>query len=73
MEPDAAQREAEAIAEALAPRGCQRCGGIYGNAAAYVVHFEQGEGSRCLPGDARGQLVEVDGVRVQRGTDAARR
>lgn len=61
--PDAeAARQQAAIEQVLKPRGCSACGGIYGSASAWTVHFEQGEGSRCLPGDARGQLVEVDGV-----------
>jgi hypothetical protein len=57
-----AAREREAIAAASAPRGCGRCGRTYASASAYAVHFEHGEGSRCLPGDARGQLEQVDGV-----------
>jgi len=54
-------REQEAIEAARQPKGC-RCGRTFGNAAAWTVHFENGPGTRCLPDDARGQLVEVDGV-----------
>jgi hypothetical protein len=52
----------DAIEAARQPRGCGRCGRTFGGATAWQVHFEAGEGSRCLPDDAHGQLVEVDGV-----------
>jgi hypothetical protein len=54
--------EHDALEEALRPRSCRRCGRTFGNGAAYAVHFESGENSPCLPGDAYGQLVQVDGV-----------
>ena len=63
----------EAIEAAMRPVGCRSCGQTYGSSGAYLVHFEQGEGSRCLTGDARGQLVDVDGVYCLPGSDAARR
>lgn len=70
---DTVSRDADELAEALKPRGCGSCGGFYGSASAYTVHFEQGEGSRCLPGDAHGQLEQVDGVWVLPWSDTARR
>jgi len=62
---DAAERAA--IEAAAAPRGCGRCGRTLIGSAAWTVHFESGEGSRCLPGDACGQLEERDGVWVLAG------
>lgn len=56
-------REREALAEAARPKGCGQCGRTFSNAAAWTVHLENGPGTRCLPGDAYGQLVQVDGVR----------
>ena len=61
-----------AIEAAMRPRGCGRCGRTFGSGAAYAVHFESGEGSRCLEGDARGQLISVSGVWCIPGSDAAR-
>jgi len=62
----------EAIEEAMRPKGCRSCGRTFGNNAAWTIHLEHGgPGSRCLPGDAYGQLVDVDGVWVCLG-DAAR-
>jgi len=69
---DGRSGDQEAIEAAARPRSCSRCGGTYGSASAYTVHFESGEGSRCLPGDARGQLVSIDGVWCLPGSDAAR-
>jgi hypothetical protein len=69
----AAKAERDAIAEAQRPVGCRACGATYGSQGAYVVHFESGEGSRCLPDDARGQLVDVSGVWCIPNTDVARR
>jgi hypothetical protein len=40
--------------------------------SAYGVHFEDGEGSRCLDGDARGQLEERDGAWILVGSGADR-
>lgn len=62
------QRERVALDEAVRPRSCRGCGGTFANSVAYAVHFEGGEGSRCLPGDAYGQLVDVDGVWVLAGS-----
>ena len=50
--------EQDAIEAARRPRGCGRCGRTFGNGSAYAVHFEAGEGSACLPGDAYGQLEQ---------------
>ena len=69
----AAKAEREAIEAAMRPVGCRACGQTYGSGGAYLVHFEFGEGSRCLPGDARGQLVEISGVWCLPGTDVSRR
>jgi len=70
----AARAEREAVEAAMRPVGCRYgCGATFGSPGAYAVHFERGEGSRCLPGDARGQLVEVDGIWCLPGTDVARR
>lgn len=60
--------EQEAIEEARRPRGCARCGRTFGDSIAYSVHFESGAGSRCLPGDCYGQLLEVDGIWCVPGT-----
>lgn len=68
---DLTHREQEAAAEAMRRRGCGRCGRTFGSSAGYSIHFESGEGSRCLPGDAYGQLEERDGVWVLRGSSAA--
>lgn len=70
---EAARQQREAVAEALRPKGCGSCGQTFGTMGAYLVHFETGEGSRCLPPGARGQLAERDGVWCLPGTDAARR
>lgn len=69
----AARAERDAIEAAMRPVGCRTCGQTYGSTGAYTVHFEDREGSRCLPGDARGQLVEISGVWCLPGTDVARR
>ena len=61
-------RDQAAIEAARRPRGCARCGRTFGNGTAYAVHFESGEGSACLPGDAYGQLEQRDGVWVVPGT-----
>jgi len=61
-------RGREAAEEAARPKSCGRCGRTFGNATAWTVHFEQGPDSRCLPGDAYGQLVQVDGVWCLPGT-----
>jgi hypothetical protein len=61
----------EAIEAAMRPKGCPPCGRTFGTRSAYEIHFEQGPGSRCLPGDAYGQLVEVDGVWCVPGSEAA--
>lgn len=68
-----ARAEREAVEAAMRPVGCRACGATYGSPSAYQVHFESGEGSRCLPGDARGQLVDRDGVWCLPGSDTARR
>jgi hypothetical protein len=73
MTDDQRQQWREAIEEAMRPAGCPQCGATYGSSSAYLVHFEAGPGSRCLPGDARGQLIEIDGVYCTPGSDAARR
>lgn len=66
--------EREAIEEAMRPVGCRACGRTFGSNSAYITHFEAGEGSRCLPDGAYGQLVEVSGgVWCIPNTDAARR
>ena len=70
--PSVTRTEQEAIEAALRPRGCGRCGRTFGNGTAYAVHFESGEGSACLPGDAYGQLEQVDGVWIVPGSDASR-
>ena len=54
----AARAEQEAVAEAQRARGCLSCGGTYVG-SAFEVHFQDGPGSRCLPGDARGQIVRA--------------
>jgi HK97 family phage major capsid protein len=64
--------EQEAIEAAARPKGCGRCGRTFGNSTAYSVHFESGPGTRCLPGDAYGQLIEVSGVWCVPGSDTAR-
>ena len=57
------------LAEARRPRSCRACGGLF-IGSAFTVHRV---GDRCLPGgDAYGQLEQVDGVWVMRGSDAAR-
>lgn len=61
-------RNREALEAAARPRGCGRCGRTFANSAAYSVHFESGEGSRCLPDDAFGQLEVRDGVWMLAGT-----
>jgi hypothetical protein len=66
-----ADGEPDPVAEAMRPRSC-RCGLTFGSRGAYLVHFEAGVGSRCLPPGARGQLVERDGVWCLPGSDAAR-
>jgi hypothetical protein len=58
-----------AIAEARQPNPCRRCGGLY-IGAAFTVHRD---GDRCLPGDAYGQLVQVDGAWHLRGSEPAGR
>lgn len=70
---EAARAEREAIEAAMRPVGCRSCGRTYGSRSAYLVHFQAGEGSRCLDGDARGQLVERSGVYCLPGSDASRR
>ena len=61
--------EAKAVAEAMKPKGCTGCGGIYGTAGAFQVHRDRGQ---CLAGDACGQLVQIDGVWFLPWSDAAR-
>ena len=68
-----AKAERESVEAAMKPVGCRSCGRTYGSQSAYIVHFELGEGSRCLSDDARGQLVEISGVWCLPGTDVARR
>jgi len=68
----AARAEREAVDAAMKPVGCRSCGRTYGSQSAYTVHFESGEGSRCLADDARGQLLERDGVWCLPGTDVSR-
>jgi hypothetical protein len=70
---EAARQQQEAIEAALRPKGCGSCGQTFGTMAAYLIHFEDQEGSRCLPPGARGQLAERDGVWCIRNSDAARR
>lgn len=75
---DAARLEAEAIErdavdEALRPRGCPRCGLVFGSAAAFTVAHDPNWPGGCLPPGAAGQLAEVDGVWVLPWSDAARR
>ena len=71
---EAAQRDREAIDEALKPRGCRSCGLTFGSAAAWRVHFEGQPGAGCLPPGAFGQLQQNDaGVWCIPGSDAARR
>ncbi len=53
-------RAEQAIEEARRPRGCGRCGRTFANAVSYQVHDDPAQG--CLPGDAFGQLEQVDGV-----------
>lgn len=65
-----ARRDQADIDEALKPRGCGWCGGVYGTAASFQVHRDDG---RCLPGDACGQLTDIDGVWFLPWADAARR
>lgn len=68
----AAGADREAIEAARSARGCRSCGKTLIGSAAWLVHFEQGEGSRCLPGDAHGQLEETpDGVWILLGSGAA--
>ena len=55
---DRDDRDQEAIAAATAPKSCQQCGGLF-IGSALAVHLD---GGRCLPGDAYGQLVQVDGA-----------
>jgi hypothetical protein len=68
-----ARAEREQLEAAMRPVGCRGCGATFGSRGAYITHFEQGEGSRCLPGDAHGQLVDRDGVWCLPGSDVARR
>lgn len=70
---DDARSQRELIEAARRPRGCGRCGRTLIGSAAWTVHFESGEGSPCLPGDAYGQLEERDGAWILAGSDAARR
>lgn len=73
----ARREEAEALAAAVAdaqkPWSCRACGRLFIGRSAYSVHFESGEGSRCIDGDARGQLEELDGAWIMRGSGAAGR
>lgn len=46
-----------AAAEALADVACSRCGRTFEGRAAYTIHDDHG---RCLPGEAYGQLVELE-------------
>lgn len=64
---------ADAVTEAQRPRSCRACGRTFGSLAAWTIHFEAGPGSRCLPDDARGQLVLIDGVLCLPGSGAAGR
>jgi hypothetical protein len=59
----------KALAAATAPRSCPACGRLF-IGPAFTVHRDCG---RCLPGDAYGQLVQVDGAWVLRGSAAAPR
>lgn len=70
---EAARRDREAIEEAMRAKSCRSCGRVFGSTGAYMIHFEDGEGTRCLSDGARGQLQEVAGVWVLPGSDAARR
>jgi hypothetical protein len=65
---DEDQAVSRAAEEAAKPRGCRLCGRTFGGESAWTVHFEEGPGSRCLPGDAYGQLVNVDGVWLVAGS-----
>jgi hypothetical protein len=61
----AAKAEREAVEAAMRPVSCRSCGATYGSTGAYVVHFEFGEGSRCLSGDrAAQQHGQQDAVRT---------
>jgi hypothetical protein len=69
-----ASGEPDPVAEAMRPRGCTSCGLTFGSSAAYQIHFESGEGSRCLPAwRLEGQLTDVGGVLCVPGSDAARK
>jgi hypothetical protein len=70
---EAARQQQEEIDEALKPKGCGSCGQTFGSAGAFAVHYQDGPGSRCLVGDARGQLVDRDGVLCLPGSDVSRR
>lgn len=57
---EATAQEQGAVLAAAQPRGCERCGRTFADLASYTVHQDPVQG--CLPGDAYGQLEEVDGV-----------
>lgn len=69
---DEQRDEQAAVDQARRARGC-RCGRTF-IGSAYDVHLESGPGSRCLPGDAFGQIEQTaDGVWVLVGTSGAAR
>lgn len=69
---DRTAAEREAALTASQAQGCRQCGNTYGSLAAYQVHRDPGWPGGCLPDDACGQLVRVDGVWLT-PTDAAAR
>jgi hypothetical protein len=66
-----ADAERAAIEAASKPRGCNSCGRMFADPSAYVVHRDPGWPGGCLPGDALGQLVDIDGVLCRIGSAAA--
>ena len=68
---EAAAADRAAIEEARRPRGCRKCGRTFADLASWTVHRDPGWPGGCLPGDALGQLVDVDGVLCLLGSAAA--
>lgn len=65
-----ARTEADSIAAASAPKGCPSCGRIFGSPGAFALAHD----GRCLPDHMiESTLIEVSGVWVTRGSDAAQR
>ncbi len=67
---DTAKAEREAFEVATTARGCNSCGRTFGSPGAFALAHD----GRCLPESAiESLLIDISGVWVTRGSDAAQR